>query len=168
MEKANDNSTDFIVGPRAVRLPVGRFLLVRKGHALGAIRFTNGQHGESNSYGTASYESYFQGDGSGSFLASNVVKQSGEISLKPLTGIGRLSFGGGKRRLRVGTWSFACHAPGWMNMWPFGEDERDQGFEFAPTAAQELAEIQVLDKRLQWFRYDSNSSRTLHLSDLAK
>lgn len=158
----------FVVGPRAVGVPKGAFLLVRKGKAFGAIKFTSIEPGEIKLMGKAAYESFFQGDGSGSFLSANVVKRSGELSTKPLTGIGRFSFGGGKRKLQIGDWAFAYHFPAWVSMWPFGKDERDHGYEFAPTSAREITEVDVFDKRLQWFKYDSNTSTTLLLSDLAK
>ena len=157
-----------IVGHRAVGMPQGVFLLVRKGKELGAIKFSNIEAGEVPLMGKATYESFFQGDGSGSFQSSTVVRQSGEVSTKPLTGIGRMSFGGGKRKIRVGKWSFAYHFPAWVSMYPYGEVERDYGFEFAPTSAREVAEIDASDKRLKWFRYDSNTSTTLQLTDLAK
>jgi hypothetical protein len=149
-------------------MPKGAFLLIRKGKELGAIRFTSIEPGETKLMGKAAYESFFQGDGSGSFLSGNVIKKSGELSTKPLTGIGRFSFGGGKRKLQVGTWAFAYHFPGCVNIFPFGKEEGDYGYEFAPTSAREIAEIDVLDKRLQWFRFDRNRSITLSLSDLAK
>jgi len=158
----------FVVGPRAVSIPKGTFLLVRKGKELGAIKFLEFRPGKEPLMGCASYESYFQGDGTGSLQAANVIKESGEVSTKPLTGLGRLAFGGGKRKLKVGKWAFAYHFPNWLHMYPFGDEERDHGFEFAPTSARELAEINVLDSRLRWFRYDSNSSTTLMLSEIAR
>jgi hypothetical protein len=157
-----------VVGPRAVGMPKGVFLLVRKGKEFGAIKFTSIEPGEEKLMGKASYESFFQNDGSGSFLNAHAIKQSGELSTKPLTGIGRFSFGGGKRKLQVGNWAFPYHFPAWVSMWPYGKDERDHGYEFAPTSAREIAEVDVFDKRLQWFRYDSNTSTTLLVSDLAK
>ena len=158
----------FIVGPRAVGMPTGVFLLVRKGAEVGAIRFSRIEPGEGSLIGKATYESFFKSDGSGSFISSNVLRRSGEVTTKTLTGIGRFSFGGGKRKLQIGNWSFAYRYPAWVSMYPLGETERDYGFEFAPTSAREIGEIDASDKRLKWFRYDSNSSTTLLISELAK
>jgi len=157
-----------IVGPRAVGMPQGVFLLIRNGKEVGAIKFSGIEAGDVPLIGKATYESFFQGDGSGSFQSSTVVHRSGEVSTKQLIGIGRMSFGGGKRKVRVGKWSFAYHFPAWVSMYPYGEVERDYGFEFAPTSAREIAEIDPSDKQLKWFRYDSNTSTTIQLKDLAK
>lgn len=157
-----------IVGPRAIGMPSGVFLLVRKGKEIGAVRFLKIERGKGSLIGKAFYESFFQGDGSTSFIGVNVVKRSGEVTTKTLMGIGRMSFGGGQRKLQIGKWSFAYRFPAWVTMYPYGEVEGDHGFEFAPTSARELAEIDATDKRLKWFRYDPNASTTLLLSDLAK
>lgn len=160
--------SQFVVGPSAIRLPRGVFLLIRKGKEYGAIRLLTVKPGKDPQHGTATYESYFQGDTTGSFLAVNTAKRSGELSTKPLTGIGRLSFGGGKHKLRVGKWQFDCYFLQLMDMYPSSEEEGDHGFEFAPTSARDLSQIDVFDKQLQWFRFDANTSITLPVSGLAK
>ncbi len=98
---ANDSTKQFVVGPSAVLMPQGMFLLVRKGSELGAIRFTSIERSAEGT-GKASYESYFQGDGSGSFRAPNVRKQAGEIDVKPLKGFHPFAFQTGKTRIRIG------------------------------------------------------------------
>lgn len=157
-----------VVGPRETCIPKGLFLLVRKSGKYGAIRLLTIKPGNEPQTGAATYESYFQDDGTGSFLSANAIRKSGDLSTKPLSGIGRFSFGGGKRKLRVGGWVFAYHFPGCVDMYPCGEVEGDYGFEFAPTSAMELAEIDVFDKRLRWFRYDLNRREYISISDLAK
>lgn len=158
-----------IVGPSEVVMPNGVFLLIRKGRGIGAIRFTSIEPGKTVSTGKATYESYFQGDGSGSLQTSNVVKRTGKIDVKPLKGIGRASFQLGHTTLHIGKWSFGCDDPGVVNMWPAGKTDKDYGFEFAPTSAREIKEVDASDKRLQWFRFDSNrQSVSLFLSDLPK
>ncbi|MCU1247121.1 MAG: hypothetical protein JWQ49_150 [Edaphobacter sp.] len=166
--QADISNNQFVVGPSAVLMPKGAFLLIRKGREIGAIRFTSIELTETDDPGKATYESYFQGDASGSFLTANVVKRSGEIDLKHLKGIGRASFQTGKRKVRVGNWSFACDYPGRLNMWTYYGEQRDYGYEFAPTSARELADIDVSDKRLRWFRYDADTRVSLPLSDLPK
>jgi hypothetical protein len=46
--------------------------------------------------------------------------------------------------------------------------EKDEGFEFAPTSAQTVAEIDANDKRLRWFRYDPDTRIEVPVSDLPK
>jgi hypothetical protein len=158
----------FVVGPSEVLVPKGVFLLVRKGRKIGAIRFTGIEQGSTVGTGKASYDSYFQGDGSGSFRSSNVRKQTGDNDLKPLKGIGRLSFQVGKDRIRVGEWSFLSSSPGAVSMWPYRGSQKDYGYEFAPTSARDVGEIDAADKRLRWYRFDKDSRVTLPVADLPK
>jgi hypothetical protein len=164
----NHSTTQFVVGPSAVLMPQGFFLLIRKAGKIGAIRFTNFEPGSTVGTGKATYESYFQSDGSGSFRSPNVRKQTGEINLKPLKGVGRLSFQLGNDKVKVGEWSFSSDYPPLLFMWPYGRSEKDYGYEFAPTSAQSVGEIDASDKRLKWFRYTADAKVVLPVSDLPK
>ena len=149
-------------------MPKGAFLLIRKGRKIGAIRFISIEQGGTVGAGKATYDSYFQGDGSGSFRSPNVRKQTGEINLKPLKGAERLSIQLGQDKLQIGNWSFATAYPGRVNMWPYRGSQKDYGYEFAPTSSREVAEIEPSDKRLRWFRFDPNTRVTLSVADLPK
>jgi hypothetical protein len=165
---AQDNSSGakFEVGPRYVRLPENFFLLVRKGNEVGAIRFTRiEQDVEGN--GKSSYETYFQGDGSNAFLKSNVIKRFGEIEIKPMKGVHAFAWQSGQNRLYVGKWWFGCYSPSLVNM-SSHFSETGEGYEFAPTSARRLAEIDSSDKGLRWFRYLADSSIILPVSGLPK
>jgi hypothetical protein len=161
-------ASQFIVGPYAIVMPPDVFLLIRKGREIGAIRFTSIEKGGEVGVGKATYESYFQSDGSGSFRSSNVRKREGETNLKPLWGLGRVSFQLGPDKLRVGDWSFRTDYPGSVDMRPYYGSDKDYGYEFAPTSAREVGEIDVSDKRLRWFRFTRDASVTLLVSDLPK
>jgi hypothetical protein len=158
----------FVVGASEVRVPKGVFLLIRKGHQIGAIRFATIEQGDTVGTGKAGYESYFQADGSGSFRSSNVRKRNGENNLKPLKVIGWLAFRTGQDKIRVGDWSFPSSSPGAVSMWPYRGSLKDYGYEFAPTSARNVGEIDTSDKRLKWFRFDLDSQVTLRVADLPK
>src|SRR5260370_19979369 len=85
-EQVDASKAQFDMGPYAVHMPEKFFVLVRKGLEIGAIRLTKIKL-DSDGNGESAYESYFQGDGSGSFMNSNVVKRSGEITSKPVRSI---------------------------------------------------------------------------------
>jgi hypothetical protein len=161
-----DTRTQFIVGPRATLMPVGVFILVKKDKSVGAIRFTSIEHGSEFGTGKATYESYFQADSTKSFVDKSVVKKSGIIDLRPLTGIGRFAFQTGNDRVDIGPWSFSSSFPGNLDMWPYRGDSQDYGYEFAPTSAQSVAEINISDSRLRWFRFDPDASITLKVSEM--
>jgi len=161
-------ATQFVVKGGSVKMPVGAFLLIRKDGKIGAIRLTNVDPVSTELEGKSSYESYFQGDGSGSLTTANALKQTGQLDLKPLKGIGRLAFQTGQNKGRVGKWSFAFATPTAIHMWPFRGDLHDYGYEFAPTSACDLSEIDVHDNRLRWFRFDLYAHVILPLADLPK
>ena len=118
--------------------------------------------------GKANYESYFQEDGSFSFGSPNINKRTGKINIKPLKGLGRLSFQFGKYKVKVEEWTFDSGCPGSLDMYPSGGDEKDYGYEFAPTSAQNIDEIDALDTKLKWFRFNANERIQLLVSDLPK
>lgn len=157
-----------MVGPGEVLCPNGVFLLIRKGREIGAVRFTDIQQGKEVGTGRASYESYFQGDGSSSFRSANVKKQTGFIDLKPLKGVGRVSFQFGKDKVKVGKWAFRAGSPGGINMWPYRGSDKDYGYEFAPTSARDVTEIDATDKQLHWYRFDNNSRVEVPVAGLPK
>lgn len=165
-KQAAPSQPEFAMGPRYVLMPEKFFLLVRKGRDIGAVRFTKiGQDADGN--GKSRYESYFQGDGSGSFLSSNVIKRTEEIEIKPMRGIHAFAWQPGQNRLWIGKWWFGCYSPSLVNM-SLHFSENDDGFEFAPTSAISVEEINLSDKRLRWFRYAPDASISMPVSNLPK
>jgi hypothetical protein len=157
----------FAMGPKYILMPDNFFVLVRKGGELGAFRLTGIQQGE-DGLGTAKYESFLQADGSSSFRKSNVIKREGEIEIKPMTGIlHSLTWQPGQNKLWVGKWWFGCFSPSLVNM-SSHFSEQDDGYEFAPTSAQNVSEIDSSDKRLKWFRFDPNNRVSVPIADLPK
>jgi hypothetical protein len=166
LEQGDSSRAQFAMGPRYAQFPEKFFLLVRKGGAIGAIRFIRIEEDDLGN-GKSTYESYFQGDGSGAFLGSNVVHRTGEIDLKPMRGVHASAWRPGQKKLWVGNWWFYCYSPSLVSMTSHFS-EKDEGFEFAPTSAQTVAEIDANDKRLRWFRYDPDTRIEVPVSDLPK
>ncbi len=162
------SAEQFVVGSGEVVLPKGVFLLVRKSGEIGALRFSAIQQGKEVGTGSATYESYLLADGSNSFRSSNIQRRTGNNELKPLKGIGRISFQPGRDRVRIGHWSFRSTSPGTVSMWPYRGSQRDYGYEFAPTSARDVREIDPTDERLRWFRYDRNSRVAMPVANLPK
>jgi len=166
-EQGHVSTGQFDIGPRYLHMPANFFVLVRKGREVGAVRFTKIEQ-DVKGIGHSTYESYFQSDGSGSFLASNVAKRFGEIDIKPMRGVSHsLTWQPGQVKLRVGNWWFGCLSPSLFNM-SSHFSEKDDGYEFAPTSAQNITEIDASDKRLRWFRFDPNARISVPVSDLPK
>lgn len=152
----------------AVGAPLGRFLLVRKDKdkAVCAVRFTKAQHGHDEKPATtfnsgdesfsAEYDWYFQGDGSGDFSQPNVMSGHGRLARNPLKGIGRLAFQTGQGRVTCGTFGRLLWLPAGRIGFFEGSRRGDYGIELAPTKWVEIKEVNVLDPRLKWYRYDEN------------
>lgn len=171
-KRADDHATRFVIGAGSVKMPIGAFLLVRKGFQIGAIRVTSIDSAATEWFGKFTYESFFQPDGSGSFVAKNVDRRTGELNVQRPKGPGRgiYIYQPGPYKAQVGKWIFPFWSPTLMAMSDisFWSGVGDRGYEFAPTSACNLSEIDVQDKRLKWFRFDRNASFTLQLSELPK
>jgi hypothetical protein len=53
-------------------------------------------------------------------------------------------------------------------MYPYGKEEGDYGFEFAPTGISEISGLDASNVGLQWHRSDLNKRLTVMLNDLPK
>jgi hypothetical protein len=153
-------------------MPVGAFLLVRKGSQLGAIRLTSLTPGPNRAEGRSNYESFSVPDKSTSFTANGVVHQTGDIYIGETIGVHAVFVytKGGHNQVPIGSWQFYFPFPDLMSMShvSFWKGHHDEGFEFAPTSACQVSEIDATDKRLRWFRWDKTTQVTLPLADLPK
>src|SRR5882757_5201769 len=74
----------FIVGPYALYVPEGYFVLIRNGPDIGAFRIVNIMFDSSGRLGTSQYESYFLPNGSSASLQAHAVKRVGEVNIQEL------------------------------------------------------------------------------------
>jgi hypothetical protein len=170
--RPDELATRFIISAGSVKMPLGAFLLVRKDSHLGAIRLTSINTTATEWVGKSIYESFFQPDSSRPLVAENVVKRTGELNVQRLKGPGRgiYVYQPGNVTALIGGWRFGFGSPSMMTMsdTSFWTGVGDHGYEFAPTSACDISEVDAHDKRLHWFRFDRNASITLPLSDLPK
>jgi hypothetical protein len=149
-----------------VNLPVGKFLLIRKGNEVGALRLTRISQDTKTKprarewLGTVAYESYFAD--TGNLLGnSSVVKVSDELRFGRIKGFGfHYSWQSGNMTARVGLWKFLFFDEDGMFMTTIDRwhgADYDSGLEFAPTGVTELAHINPQDPRLHWYRRDPNT-----------
>jgi len=164
---------NFVISGSEINMPVGAFLLVRKKNHIGAIRLTKVDPNSTEWLGSSSYESYFQDDDAVPLTAANTIRKSGDLTLQQSKGPGRglWIYKPGVYIALIGKWKFAFDGPSMMAMsdlsWLTG-DQADHGFEFAPTSACNVSEIDVHDKNLRWFHFNQDAHLTLPISDLPK
>ena len=161
-------ATQFVIVGTSVKMPIGAFLLVRKNGEIGAIRLTSIDRANTEDFGKFTYESYFPSDAAGLFRSGKLVRHTGELDVRSSKGTRGIYYQPGLHKASIGKWTFAFNSPSRMHMSGISFWKEDHGYEFAPTSACDLSEINANDKRLRWFRYNPNTSVALPLSDLPK
>lgn len=170
-KRSGADATQFKVSVGTVTMPIGAFLLVRNGSQLGAIRLTSLTPGANRAEGRSDYESFFLPDKTTSFTANGVSHQTGDVYIGETVGVHAVFVHTkGHNKAKLGPWEFWFSFPDTLNMSPPSawKGAHDGGFEFAPTSACQVSEIDAKDRRLRWFRWDKTTQVLLPLADLPK
>jgi hypothetical protein len=169
--ETEEASPRFTVHGGVIKIPLGAFLLVRKNGEMGAIRITSVDSNATEFFGKSNYESIFQQNISAKF-AENAATYRGEIEIQDLRGPGRgiYVYRPSGYKAQIGKWKLDFQTPDSISMSDssFWTGRGDHGFEFAPTSACQVSEIDASDKRLRWFRWDKTTEVDLPLADLPK
>jgi hypothetical protein len=164
-------ATQFRVSLGEVTMPIGAFLLIRKGNQMGAIRLTGIENPPPpKSLPKSYYESYILPEGSVAFNAPGIDRHHGEIFIGETIGMHPLTYTKGHYKAEIGKWKFGFDSSSMIDMAGFSSwnGDYDAGFEFAPTSACQLSEIDATDPNLQWLRWDRTTQTVLPLEDLSK
>jgi hypothetical protein len=159
------NAKDVYLAPNAIGIPLGRILMVRKDNEYCAVKFTQCLTGKTDHDQHAEYESYYQGDKTGSFYNRNVkyVKEEVYYTKQSLSIFGH--------PIRIGAKKDICCGP--IELWwsglkcvtavYFNRHDQKQGdfygIELAPTLWTDIKEVNLNDPRIKWYRYDENRKR---------
>jgi hypothetical protein len=150
---------EVMISGTGVRVPLGRFNLLRKGEGFCAVKFTRIWDGANKAEWFAAYESYYQTNGTGDFTASNVQVTTGEVShLAPIPTCGGHYWPRGDPDVRCGPMKVFWGAGSSLHFFESKdidriEQERSRGFELAPTKWADIREVDVFDPRLRWYGY---------------
>lgn len=158
-----------------------RFLLIRRGSEICAMRFTSFVRKPSGKYLTrtpesrvsrhAEYDWYFPADGSGDFRKVNVQSGHRKVALIPLNVPMALllnkDWNAVQKKLKKPTVDENIQCGPFKLFWyyptgvQFGSSvtPADEGIELAPTRWRKIDEIDLNDSRLRWFRYDKEEIR---------
>jgi hypothetical protein len=166
--KQRDNkpsySNVFGIATNAVGVPKGRIILIRKDKDYCAVKFPRYWTGKDPRDYYSSYESYYQGGKSGDF--SNETVELREGVLKGLRGESWMGIGGvaGNPNFHCGPiilmWG-GTDEISWVCFYAKDQDERDHGYELAPTNWTDISEVNVRDPRVKWYRFDAKRKETL-------
>lgn len=156
-------ANDVRIVPNAIGMPLGRILLIRKDNDYCAVKFTQ-NWGKTGYEQHAEYESYYQGDKTGSLNNKNVKYRKEEVFYKkPIFSIfGHPVSIGEKLDIRCGPielwWSAGPHLT-FVYYNRHDQNQRDYGIELAPTKWTDISEVNVFDPRLKWYRYNEIRER---------
>ena len=90
----------------------------------------------------------------GDFWKTNVKYSENELEFPKPRGIGRFAFSFGQK-IFCGPVELLGFGKGTVYFFSRRQEEGDYGIELAPTKWTHLSQINVFDKRLKWYRYDS-------------
>jgi hypothetical protein len=147
------------VGPTGISLPNGRILLARKDKEYCAIRFLSYWEKKNGKERYASYESFYQGDGTGDFSWKNVNHKKGEVSdFGPGMFLGLFHTWGGELHLRCGPmrlrWGGTSLATG-LHFPPIDPVTKTYTIiEFAPTPWTDISQVNAVDPKIWWYQRD--------------
>ncbi|MDH5717489.1 MAG: hypothetical protein OEZ22_07605 [Spirochaetia bacterium] len=148
------------IAPNCIGMPVEKIILIRHKDRYCAIKFTIFKKSNESSYDKttfyAEYESYQVFDKDKSISESNIKKKRNKLIQYPLRGIGRLAFQFGEIKINCGDFDFSWSWPGFV-IFPEveGNVKNEYVYEFAPTKWDDVFKVDLFDKRLKWYRYDS-------------
>jgi hypothetical protein len=160
-EGSNNQSIDSVaITPVAIKMPLNKFLLVRKDSNYCALKFVKFWQGQTEQDFFAECQSYYQDNKSGDFSKTNVIARKHELSFPKPRGIGRFAFSFGNMNIRCGSIDLHWFGKGWVNFYGKNQEEGDYGIEMAPTKWTDISQVNVFDKRLTWYRYDPKRNNT--------
>ncbi len=163
VEREHHAGIEAYIATTGASAPIGRFLLVRRGEDVCAVRFTrmyrgNDAHspsvfssGDESLY--ADYEWYRPHSGS-DFSSLQLESGHGQVSSTAMVGLWRFAFGGGNRTVYCGPLPLRWIYPNNLGFRFMTDPPKE--YEMAPTKWQDVREVNPQDQRLKWYRYDES------------
>jgi hypothetical protein len=128
-------------------------LLARWSQKYCAIKFTDFPSGDSREGQDATYQSFYQPDGTGDFRTKSVILNEAKLSQTRLHGIGRLAFSLGTTDIQCGPLKLMWSAKDWVYFLRPNQGDWKTGAELAPTGWTAVSQVNVFDPRLKWYGY---------------
>jgi len=138
-------------------MPIGKYLLIRKGSDYCIIKFTKFWIGDTENDQFAEYESYYQDDKTGYFSNKNVQYRKDKLDRhKPTWSIFGHPMTTGNRNTRCGPIELFWSGRGSVYFHKLGQHQKDYGIEMAPTPWKHIAQIDVFNPHIKWYRYNES------------
>lgn len=155
---------DGLVSPNAVQPLEGRFLLIRNGTKLCALRFSEilrrGDAKAPTAFNSGeetirAHYVWYEGQRVEDkwFITPPLAEGVGEVVKKAAIGVGRLAFGGGDIHIKCGSIRVKWSPPAHVYFYEY--TYKDEGNEIAVTQHTRIEEIDPNDMGLHWLRLDN-------------
>jgi hypothetical protein len=157
-----------------IAVPENYLVLFRKANEYGVIKLSGYRKENFTERGSflrysgsideyASYESFFQGDGSGDFAKKNVMHKTGTVSSVP-RGIARAIFNMGDAEIKIGkykiTWKSNSNNHYQILFYSRKSSNKEKdSYELAPTGWKDISEVDVFNPNITWYKYDLKRKR---------
>jgi hypothetical protein len=157
-----------VVAGHVMIMPVNYIILAKpiEDDKYCAIKFLKMWDGKHKDERYAEYVSYYQPDGSGDLLKSNVIVKRDVLKWPRLIGIGWFSFAfGANYDISCGDFDLAWFGGGtvyfdsWKEKQKSLSKERIPIVELAPTPWENLEEVDVYHNNLKWYRFNDKRKR---------
>lgn len=143
-----------------VDMPLGRILLIRKNSKYCAVKFTRFWTEKDGKEKFATYEVYYKEDGIGDFSNKNLKVIKEKASLLPPRGpFYPLKWQPGNPEIKCRSLRLAWDYKGFVCFFERRDSPGEYGIELAPTKWADISQVNVLDTRLKWYRYDTKRKR---------
>jgi len=149
------------IGPNGIGMPMGRFLLIKKGDSYWAVKFINHENRKDGSY--SRYELY-------EISKARFKKlRDGEIHLKEskswhiILNLFHRDYLRYADKLKFGSFELFAHASDVSeHAWVYFGINPGLAYpdlRLAPTPCRGISEVALDDKRIKWYQYDTNRGR---------
>lgn len=147
---------DIKIRPNAVIMPLERILLVRKDSEYCAVKFIKFWTGKTDKDKYAKYECYYQDDKKRDFSNKNIKFKEKELYFPKASFslFGHPMFFGAKDEIQCGSFELWWSYKGAVYFFDRYQSQGDYGIELAPTKWTDISEVNVLDSRLKWYKYN--------------
>jgi hypothetical protein len=155
---------DVLIERCGVGMPLGRILLIHKDRQYCALKFTKFWTENNQTEKYATYESYYQNDGTGNLQNTNVKFSEGKASHLPLRRpYHPFLIQPGYTKVDCGFLRLQWNYKGYVTFFKGYDDDADQGIELSPTPWTNISEINVFDPRVKWYRYDESRIKEIKI-----
>jgi hypothetical protein len=153
---------EVFIDQACIEMPLNKIVIIKYKGKHCAMKFKRFWHekDEKGKFSTyASYDIYYQKDGSGDFSKGNVKYSEELASFLPLNGGHYFARQRGKPMIQCGSLDIGWGYQGFLCFFPYGKQRGGYGIEIAPTPWESFSEVDIHHPNIKWLKYDKSRKR---------